>query len=66
MPFKSQFPGKQITKEGEFTSIAIVKPGKIAEGVDYVNGISGGTITSQGVDAMLKDGLGQYVNFLKQ
>ena len=66
MPFKSQFPGKQITKEGELTSIAIVKPGKIAEGVDYVNGISGGTITSQGVDAMLKDGLGQYVNFLKQ
>ena len=66
VPFKAQFPGKQITKDGEFTSIAIVKPGKVAEDVDYVNGISGGTITSQGVDAMLKDGLGQYVNFLKQ
>lgn len=66
VPFKSQFPGKQIAKEGEFTSVAIVKPGNSEEGRDYVNGISGGTITSQGVDAMLNDGLGQYVNFLKQ
>ena len=66
VPFKSQFPGKQIAKEGEFTSVAIVKPGNAEEGRDYVNGISGGTITSQGVDAMLNDGLGQYVNFLKQ
>lgn len=66
MPFKSQFPGKQIAKNGEFTSIAIVKPGKVDDSRDYVNGISGGTITSQGVDAMLLEGLGQYVNFLKQ
>lgn len=65
-PFKAQFPGKQITKEGQFTSIAIVKPGKVDDSRDYVNGISGGTITSQGVDAMLQEGLGQYVNFLKQ
>ncbi|MBQ2025238.1 MAG: NADH:ubiquinone reductase (Na(+)-transporting) subunit C [Paludibacteraceae bacterium] len=66
--FKQQFTEtpKHITRNGEFTSVAIVKPGKVAEDVDYVNGISGGTITSQGVDAMLKDGLGQYVNFLKQ
>lgn len=67
-PFQSQFTAspKHITRNGEYTSIAIVKPGKIDESRDYVNGISGGTITSQGVDAMLKDGLGQYVNFLKQ
>ena len=67
-PFQEQFTAtpKHITRDGEFTSIAIVKPGKVDETRDYVNGISGGTITSQGVDAMLQSGLGQYVNFLKQ
>lgn len=67
-PFQEQFTAspKHITRDGEFTSIAIVKPGKVDESRDYVNGISGGTITSQGVDAMLQSGLGQYVNFLKQ
>lgn len=66
--FVNQFTAtpKHITRDGEFTSIAIVKPGKIDETRDYVNGISGGTITSQGVDAMLQSSLGQYVNFLKQ
>ena len=43
-----------------------MKPGKTDDTKDYVDGISGGTITSQGVDAMLKDGLGQYVNFLNK
>ncbi len=67
-PFQEQFTAspKQITRNGEFTSVAIVKPGKMDETRDYVNGISGGTITSQGVDAMLQNSLGQYVNFLKQ
>lgn len=66
--FTQQFTAtpKHITRNGEFTSIAIVKPGAVNESADYVDGISGGTITSQGVDAMLRDGLGQYVQFLKQ
>jgi Na+-transporting NADH:ubiquinone oxidoreductase subunit C len=64
--FKSQFKDKRISRAGNFTSIAIVKPGKSDNTRDYVNGISGGTITSQGVDAMLLAGLGQYVNFLNR
>ncbi|MDR2086706.1 MAG: FMN-binding protein, partial [Dysgonamonadaceae bacterium] len=51
--------------EGQFTSIAIVKAGKAAQGQDYVDGISGGTITSQGVDAMLKASIGAYERFLR-
>ena len=35
--------------DGTFKSIAIVKPGKSVAGQDYVDGISGGTITSNGV-----------------
>ncbi|MDR0864434.1 MAG: NADH:ubiquinone reductase (Na(+)-transporting) subunit C [Candidatus Symbiothrix sp.] len=63
--FAKEFPGKKIfNNTGKFTSIAIVKPGKTAEGKDYVDGISGGTITSQGVNAMLFSSLEFYVPFL--
>lgn len=62
--FSSQFVGKQIFKNNEFKSIAIVKPGKTAQGQDYVDGISGGTITSVGVDHMIKNSLEGYVGFL--
>ncbi len=62
--FSSKFKGKQIFRDGEFKSIAVVKPGKSADGQDYVDGISGGTITSQGVDRMLFNSLNGYVKFL--
>lgn len=62
--FSSQFPGKQIFKNNEFKSVAIVKPGKTTQGQDYVDGISGGTITSVGVDHMIKNSLEGYVGFL--
>lgn len=45
---------------GEFKSVAIVKPGKSVAGQDYVDGISGGTITSQGVNHMIFDSLNGY------
>ena len=64
-PFCSQFCGKQLFKNGIFKSIAIVKPGKTAQGQDYVDGISGGSITSIGVDHMIKSSLEHYVDFLK-
>jgi NADH:ubiquinone oxidoreductase, Na(+)-translocating, C subunit len=64
-PFSKQFIGKKIfNPQGRFTSVAIVKPGQAAQGQDYVDGISGGTITSQGVDAMLKTSLQAYEPFL--
>jgi Na+-transporting NADH:ubiquinone oxidoreductase subunit C len=62
--FGNEFSGKKIFQQGEFKSIAIVKPGKSAIGQDYVDGISGGTITSQGVDKMIFDSLSGYVSFL--
>ena len=62
--FSGEFKGKKIFQNGEFKSIAVVKPGKSAEGQDYVDGISGGTITSKGVDAMLSSSLSGYVKFL--
>lgn len=65
--FSKKFLGKKFfNSEGSFVSIAIVKPGKSAQGKDYVDGISGGTITSQGVDAMLQSSIGAYDKFLKK
>lgn len=63
--FKTQFKGKSIKRGGELTSIKVVKPGKSDPDADYVDGISGGTMTSQGVSDMLMNGLTQYVEFLK-
>lgn len=62
--FSGQFAGKQVFKDGAFKSIAVVKHGKTAEGQDYVDGISGGTITSQGVSKMLFNSLKGYEKFL--
>lgn len=63
--FSNQFIGKELFKNNEFKSVAIVKPGKSVDGQDYVDGISGGTITSQGVDQMIYKSLNNYVEFLK-
>jgi Na+-transporting NADH:ubiquinone oxidoreductase subunit C len=63
--FSKPFAGKRIFNNARsFTSIAIVKPGKTADGKDYVDGISGGTITSRGVDVMLYSSLEFYVSYL--
>lgn len=62
--FSNEFKGKKLFVNGEFKSVAIVKPGKSVAGQDYVDGISGGTITSQGVDHMLFNSLNGYVKFL--
>lgn len=66
-PFQEKFVGKSILNDQrEFLSVAVVKPGQSAEGQDYVDGISGGTITSKGVEKMLMDCLGQYEAYFKQ
>ena len=62
--FSNKFKGKKIFMDGVFKSIAIVKPGKSVAGQDYVDGISGGTITSQGVDMMLRNSLSGYEKYL--
>lgn len=65
--FQEKFIGKSILNDQrEFLSIAIVKPGQTVEGQAYVDGISGGTITSKGVEKMLQDCLGQYATYFKQ
>jgi Na+-transporting NADH:ubiquinone oxidoreductase subunit C len=62
--FRNQFEGKHLFNAGGFSSVAVVKPGRSVSDRDYVDGISGGTITSRGVDDMLLDSVGKYKDFL--
>lgn len=61
--FQTSFIGKHVM-EGESVALSVVKNGKVANPEFEVDGISGGTITSNGVDAMLKSCMGQYTKFL--
>ncbi len=62
--FTDQFPGKKISEAGEFKSISVVKAGT-SSGNYAVDGISGGTITSNGVNDMLVDCLAPYAEYFK-
>lgn len=63
--FSGQFDGKNVfSPSGEFTSVAVVKNGKEPQDRAWVHAVSGGTITSQGVQAMLQDSLEPYAAFL--
>ena len=62
--FANQFKGKQLFREGTFTGIAVVKAGQKSDTQDYVDGISGGTLTSNGVHDMLHHSLAPFQKFL--
>ncbi|MBP5457419.1 MAG: Na(+)-translocating NADH-quinone reductase subunit C [Paludibacteraceae bacterium] len=61
--FQSRFPGKHVLENGD-VSLGVEKNGKVSKPEYQVDGISGGTITSKGVDAMLKGCLSRYKGFL--
>lgn len=64
--FQQQFAGKRLFIDGEFKPVAVMKKGqKPLDGSDYVDAISGGTITSKGVQSMIQDCLLPYEPFLK-
>ena len=64
--FSKPFKGKKLFDEsGKFVSIEIVKGGASPDNSHGVDAISGGTITSKGLQAMLQDNLSLYQNFLK-
>lgn len=64
--FSSQFEGKSIFgSNGEFKSVLVVKKGQEPADRSYVNAVSGGTITSQGVQKMLQSSLAPYTAYFK-
>ena len=69
--FQDQFPGKAIFDDDyNFKSIMVVKGGAEVlprdEQIHSVDAISGGTITSNGVNDMIRDCLGNYVPYIKK
>ncbi|MDR0982283.1 MAG: NADH:ubiquinone reductase (Na(+)-transporting) subunit C [Culturomica sp.] len=63
--FSNQFDGKTVFENGEMVAIEVEK-GHGHTGTHEVDGISGGTITSKGVENMLKTYLNCYESFLKK
>ena len=62
--FTNQFQGKSIFDNDQLVGLLVVKGG--ANGIHEVDGISGGTLTSKGVENMIKSYLTYYEPFLKQ
>jgi len=63
--FQKQFIGKKILDEGgKFVSIKVQKGGAPKNDLHAVDAISGGTITSNGVTAMLSDCLSLYASYI--
>jgi len=64
--FQLSFVGKEIYSEKELLSIKLTKPGLADKNNLYeVNGISGATITSNGVTTLLKRDLQRYEPYFK-
>ena len=63
--FNKEFRNKQIFSGNQLVGILVVKGGN-ASGANEVDAISGGTITSKGVETMIKNYLTYYEPFLKQ
>ena len=66
--FQKQFKGKKLFDDnGNFVSITVVKGGRAdMSNPHQVNGISGATLTSKGLQKMLYESLKLYVNYFKQ
>jgi Na+-transporting NADH:ubiquinone oxidoreductase subunit C len=61
--FQAEFKDKKAMNDNR-VALSVMKYGKVTDSAHQVDGISGGTITSNGVDAMLKDCLTSYIPFL--
>ncbi|RIJ47844.1 NADH:ubiquinone reductase (Na(+)-transporting) subunit C [Maribellus luteus] len=65
--FEKQFIGKKLfDNKGQLVSIIVAKVGQDAPADHKVDGISGGTITSKGLEQMLLDDFARYEEFLKK
>lgn len=64
--FQEPFIGKKLFDGTEFMSIKVVKGGAADDDMHGVDGISGGTITADGVSDMLEERLSNYLPFFTE
>ncbi|MCU0456272.1 MAG: NADH:ubiquinone reductase (Na(+)-transporting) subunit C [Bacteroidales bacterium] len=62
--FEGMFPGKKLFENDKFVSIMVHKGGADPSDLHGVDAISGGTITSKGLEKMLSDCLAKYNDYL--
>ncbi|NMC37877.1 MAG: NADH:ubiquinone reductase (Na(+)-transporting) subunit C [Bacteroidales bacterium] len=62
--FESQFYGKKLYDDQKFISVQVVKGGALDDDIHGVDAISGGTITSKGLENMIYDCMGKYNDYL--
>jgi Na+-transporting NADH:ubiquinone oxidoreductase subunit C len=58
------FRGKKLFENESFVSIHVIKGGADPENIHGVDAISGGTITSKGLERMLFDCIIKYNDYL--
>lgn len=63
--FEDTFIGKKLYQEDNFRSVEVIKGGADAANLHGVDAISGGTITSKGVEAMVYDCLISYEKYFE-
>ncbi|HOU03157.1 MAG TPA: NADH:ubiquinone reductase (Na(+)-transporting) subunit C [Bacteroidales bacterium] len=64
--FESMFTGKKLFENGKFVSIKVHKGGADPNDIHGVDAISGGTITSRGLEKMLFDCLSKYNDYFNK
>lgn len=66
LAWQQQFAGKKITKQGyEGVALSVLKKNDVKDKSIQCDGVTGATLTSDGVSLMLKECLGKYLVFLK-
>ena len=63
-PFESMFIGKKLFEADKFVSIGVLKGGAKDDDMHNVDAISGGTITSKGLEKMMADCIAKYNDYL--
>ncbi len=61
--FQERFVGKKLFK-GNDVALTVVKAGAVKEADYEVDGITGATLTTNGIASMVKDGLKKYIGFI--
>jgi Na+-transporting NADH:ubiquinone oxidoreductase subunit C len=64
--FQRQFADKKLFDNSTFVSVRIKKAGSYTSNEHTVDAISGGTLTSDGVDEMIRRGLSSYQTYFSQ
>lgn len=65
--FSGQFQGKKIFRNGSFSGISVLKgAGASAGNENAIDAVSGGTITSRGVESMIRSSLEAYLPYINR